>query len=256
MPTTADVSDLSVDLTGRVVAVTGAASGIGDAVARYVHAQGATVVALDVQTEACEALVADLGSRAHAVRCDVTDRGSVAAAAQAADAATGGVDVLVNCAGVVRLAPAEDLDPSDWQLTLDVNLTGTFTACQEFGRGMLERGHGRIVNLASQAATVALPDHLAYCASKFGVLGLTKVLASEWGPRGITVNSLSPTVVLTPLGRAAWDNEKGEALKAQIPVERFAEPEEIAAAAAFLASRAAGMINGADLLVDGGYTIR
>lgn len=256
MPNTTDIRDVSVDLTGRVAAVTGGASGIGEAVTRYFHAHGATVVVLDLQEDAAKALVADLGSRAHAVRCDVTDQSSVAAAARAADDATGGVGILVNCAGVVRLAPAEDLDRSDWQLTLDINLTGTFTACQEFGRGMLERGDGRIVNLASQAATVALPEHLAYCASKFGVVGLTKVLASEWGPRGITVNTLSPTVVLTPLGRAAWDNEAGDELKTQIPTGRFAEPEEIAVAAAFLASRGAGMINGADLLVDGGYTIR
>jgi len=121
---------------------------------------------------------------------------------------------------------------------------------------MLKVGKGKIINLASQAASVALTDHVAYCASKFGVLGVTKVLASEWGGRGINVNSVSPTVVLTELGKKAWAGEKGDAHKAQIPVGRFAEPEEVAAAVIFLASDGADMVNGADLVVDGGFTIR
>ena len=125
------------------------------------------------------------------------------------------------------------------------------------GRRMIAAGRGgRIVNLASQAGTVAIEGHVAYCASKFGVIGLTRTLALEWGRHGITVNSISPTVVLTDLGRSAWSGAKGDALKAQIPTGRFAEPEEIAAAAVFLASAEAAMVNGADLVVDGGYTIR
>lgn len=115
---------------------------------------------------------------------------------------------------------------------------------------------GRIINLASQAGSVAIDGHVAYCASKFGIIGVTKTLALEWGRHGITVNSISPTVVLTELGRKAWEGPKGDAMKAQIPAGRFAEPEEIAAAAVFLASDAAAMINGADLLVDGGYTVK
>lgn len=121
---------------------------------------------------------------------------------------------------------------------------------------MIAQGGGRIINLASQAGSVAIEGHVAYCASKFAVIGLTKTLALEWGRHGITVNSISPTVVMTDLGRKAWAGEKGEAMKALIPMGRFAEPEEVAAAAVFLASDAAGMINGADLLVDGGYTVR
>jgi NAD(P)-dependent dehydrogenase (short-subunit alcohol dehydrogenase family) len=128
--------------------------------------------------------------------------------------------------------------------------------CQAVGRHMLANGGGRIINLASQAATVALDQHAAYCASKFAVVGLSKVLASEWAGRGVTVNTVSPTVVLTDLGRKAWEGEKGDALKAQIPTGRFAYPEEIAATALFLASDSAAMVNGADILVDGGYTVR
>jgi D-threitol dehydrogenase (NAD+) len=121
---------------------------------------------------------------------------------------------------------------------------------------MLAQGRGKVINLASQAASVAPDHHVAYCASKFGVVGLSKVLASEWAGRGLTVNTVSPTVVLTELGRTAWEGPKGEALKAQIPTGRFALPEEIAATVLFLASDSADMVNGADILVDGGYTVR
>ena len=127
---------------------------------------------------------------------------------------------------------------------------------QAVGRLMIAQGSGRIINLASQAGSVAIEEHVAYCASKFAVIGMTKTLALEWGRHGITVNSISPTVVMTELGKTAWAGAKGEAAKERIPVGRFAEPEEVAAAAVFLASDAAAMINGADLLVDGGYTVR
>jgi NAD(P)-dependent dehydrogenase (short-subunit alcohol dehydrogenase family) len=162
----------------------------------------------------------------------------------------------VNSAGIVALAPAESLSDKDWSRTLDVNLTGTFFVSRAVGNIMLGQGKGKIINMASQAATIALDQHAAYCASKFAVVGLTKVLASEWAGRGVTANTISPTVVLTELGKAAWDNPKGDQLKKLIPTGRFAEPEEIAATAVFLASSASDMINGADLLVDGGYTIR
>ena len=123
------------------------------------------------------------------------------------------------------------------------------------GRYFLEQGHGKIVNIASQAAVVALANHLAYCTSKYGLLGLTQVLALEWGPRGVQVNAVSPTVVLTEMGRVAWAGEPGELMKQEIPLRRFALPEEVAAATLFLASDAADMITGANLIVDGGYTI-
>jgi NAD(P)-dependent dehydrogenase (short-subunit alcohol dehydrogenase family) len=154
------------------------------------------------------------------------------------------------------LAPAESTDVQTWEKTIAVNLSGTFYMSQAVGKIMLEKRSGKIINLASQAGSVALTDHVAYCASKFGVIGVTKVLASEWANRGINVNSISPTVVLTELGKKAWAGQKGEDLKKLIPVGRFALPEEIAAAAIFLASSGADMINGADLLIDGGYTIR
>ena len=154
------------------------------------------------------------------------------------------------------LAPAEELSLNAWDATIDVNLKGTFLMCQTVGNRMLAAGRGAIINMASQAATVALDQHVAYCASKFGVVGLSKVLAAEWAGRGVRVNTISPTVVLTELGHKAWDGPRGDALKKLIPTGRFAYPNEIAAAAVFLASDAAAMINGADLLIDGGYTIK
>ncbi len=163
---------------------------------------------------------------------------------------------MVNSAGIVALAPAESLTLDQWDRTIAINLKGTFLVSQTAGKRMIAAGRGgRIVNLASQAGTVAIEEHVAYCASKFGVIGLTKTLAAEWGRHGITANTISPTVVLTELGKAAWAGEKGEAAKRRIPTGRFAYPEEIAAAAVFLASDAAAMVNGADLVVDGGYTI-
>ncbi len=247
--------DLDFGLSGKVALVTGAASGIGAAVAQAFARKGARVALADMNREAAEAQAASLdGARAYA--CDVTSAESVEAAVTAVLADMGRLDVLVNSAGIVDLAPAEEISLRAWQRTLDVNLTGSFLVAQAVGRAMIAQGGGRIVNLASQAGTVAIEEHVAYCASKFAVVGMTKTLALEWGQHGITVNSISPTVVMTELGKKAWAGEKGEAAKARIPVGRFAEPEEVAAAAVFLASDAAAMINGADLLVDGGYTVR
>ncbi len=256
VPPDVDVTDLVVDLHGQTAMITGGASGIGAAIARRYTDSGATVVVADLDETAAAETAAALGGEAIGLRVDVTSADSVGSAVGTVLAETGRIDVLVNSAGIAQLAPAEELDVARFQQTLAVNLTGTFVACQAVGRAMLDQGRGKIINLASQAASVALPEHAAYCASKAGVVGLTKVLALEWGGRGVTVNTISPTVVLTPLGIGAWDNPRGDAHRAEIPVGRFAMPEEIAAIAAFLASRAADMINGADLVVDGGFTIR
>lgn len=248
--------DLTFRLDGRVAIVTGGGSGIGAAVAATFVAKGATVALVDLEEVAANRTAERLGSDARAFPCDVADPASVTAAIDAVHAAYGRIDILVNSAGVAILGPAEELSAAAFTQTLAVNVTGTFLVSQAVGRHMLARGRGKIVNLASQAGSVALTDHVAYCASKFAVIGLTKVLASEWGGRGVTANTVSPTVVLTELGRQAWAGPKGDAHKAQIPTGRFAFPEEIAAAVLFLCSDASDMVNGADLLVDGGYTIR
>lgn len=235
--------DFDFQLDGLVAVVTGGAAGIGAAIASAFAAKGAAVAVVDLADDS-------------AYQCDVSDPASVESTVAAVLADFGRIDILVNCAGIARLAPAEEISLDFWDSTIAINLKGTFLTCQTVGRHMLAAGSGVIINMASQAASVAIEGHVAYCASKFGVVGITKVLATEWAGRGVRVNSISPTVVLTELGIKAWDNPNGEALKKQIPSGRFAYPDEIAAAAVFLAAPASAMVNGADLLVDGGYTIR
>lgn len=245
--------DLDFRLDGRVAVVTGGASGIGAAIGSALASKGATVAVADLSDPAD---LSDLTEGSRAFRCNVADPASVHEAVDAVVSAYGKIDILINSAGIARLAPAEELSQKFWDDTIAVNLTGTFQMCQAVGKHMLAAGRGVIINLASQAATVAIDEHVAYCASKFGVVGITKVLAAEWAGRGVRVNSISPTVVLTDLGIKAWDNPKGDALKKLIPSGRFAYPDEIAAAAVYLVSDAAGMVNGADLVIDGGYTIK
>lgn len=247
---------LDLRLDGKVAVVTGGASGIGQEIARTLGARGATVVVLDLDEKGARETAAASGTASLALRCDVSNADSVASAISQIATSLGRIDILVNSAGIARIERAEHLALTDWEATFAVNLRGAFLCCQEAGRHMIAAGSGRIVNIASQAASVALEGHAAYCASKAGLVGLTRVLAVEWGGRGVTVNAVSPTVVLTDLGRSVWSGEKGEAFKALIPTGRFAEPDEVAAVVLFLASDAAAMINGADVLIDGGYTAR
>ena len=247
--------ETAFDFSGRTVLVTGGAAGIGRAMAEAFAARGASLSLID-RDEAVRETAGSLGERHLALVADVSSTDAVERAVAATVERFGGVDVLVNNAGIVRLDAAVDTSEADWDATMAVNLKAPFLVARAVGRAMIARGKGgRIVNMASQAAVVALDRHLAYCTSKAGILGLTRVLALEWARHGITVNAISPTVVETELGRKAWAGAVGEAMKRLIPTGRFAQPDEVAMAALYLASGAAAMVTGENLVIDGGYTV-
>ncbi|HVX07964.1 GolD/DthD family dehydrogenase [Humibacter sp.] len=240
---------------GRHVAViTGAASGIGYEVATYFATRGASVVGVDLSDAVVELMSALPGDGHLGIARDLTDPAAAQQVISEAIAFAGTPTILVNSAGVALLDKAVDVPAGRWQATLDVNLSASFYMAQAAGRAMIEAGYGRIINLASQAGVIGLDEHAAYAASKAAIIGLTRVLSKEWAPSGVTVNAVSPTVVETPLGKAAWAGEKGERAKAEIPVGRFAQPSEIASLIGYLASEDAAMVTGTNVLIDGGRT--
>ena len=244
------MSRLSADFSGEVVAVTGAANGLGLSSAQWFAAAGATVVGID-RDERLIDVMTGLGEGHHAVVADLLEDGAAdRVIADVVDAA-GGLDVLVNSAGVALLDPALELSDEKWDTTIALNLSAVFRLSRAAGRVMCEKGHGRVVSIASQGALVGLERHAA---SKAGLLGLTKVLAAEWAASGVTVNTVSPTVVATELGKKAWAGPVGDEMRAAIPAGRFAEPEEIAAATGNQASDDAALVTGENLVIEGGYT--
>jgi NAD(P)-dependent dehydrogenase (short-subunit alcohol dehydrogenase family) len=250
--------DKNFSLENKVALITGGAAGIGRAIADLFGEKGAKLVLVD-KSEAVKAVEMEFsnnGAEALGIATDITVRENIERFVTEAGDRFGTIDILVSNAGVVLLAPAEELSDEAWDATMSVNLRAPLMISQIVGRKMIAQKAGKIINLASQAGIVALDKHLAYCASKAAIISLTKVLAFEWGRYNINVNSISPTVVLTELGKKAWAGPVGDAFKEKIPVGRFAYPEEIAAAVLFLASNAADMISGENLVIDGGYTIQ
>jgi 2-deoxy-D-gluconate 3-dehydrogenase len=246
------------DLGGQVAVVTGGGAGIGFACAELLASRGASVALLDLRPDVADiaaTLPGDAGKHI-GVTLDVRDLAQVNAAVDTVMKRFGRIDHLVNSAGVAILDKAVDVTEAGWDTTMDVNLKASFFMAQAVAKPMMAAGRGRIVNLASQAAVVALDRHVAYCASKAAIVGMTKVLAIEWAASGITVNAVSPTVVETELGKKAWAGEVGERAKKQIPMGRFAQPAEIAAMVLYLLSDAAAMITGENVVIDGGYTVQ
>lgn len=249
-------SDLEFSLKGKTAVITGGAAGIGLATAKFFHGKGVNLVIADMNDNA-DSIAKSLGENAIGIAGNVCDRDYPQKVIDCAIKAFGKIDILVNSAGVVFLENAEIISADYWNRTIDINLSGSFFMAQAVGKYMIDNKiGGSIVNMASQAGVIALDRHVAYCASKGGIIAMTKVMAKEWGAYGIRVNCVSPTVVLTELGHKAWDGPVGEAFKKEMPSERFAEPDEIAGCIAFLCSNAAAMITGHNLVVDGGFTIK
>ena len=252
-----EIMSLDFDLGGKTAIITGGAAGIGNMTAEYLLKQGVNIVLADLNPEVDKIAKEMGGDNAIGVAGNVCDKEYRASVIEEAVKAFGQVDILVNCAGIVALESAEIIDEKDWNRTIDINLSASFFMAQAVGKYMIDNQvKGSIVNIASQAGVIALDKHVAYCAAKGGIIAMTKVMAMEWGKYGIRVNAVAPTVVLTALGHKAWDGPVGDAFKKEMPSERFAEPEEISAVIAFLCSKAAAMVTGHNLLIDGGYTIK
>ncbi|MBX3574008.1 MAG: SDR family oxidoreductase [Mesorhizobium sp.] len=246
----------SFDFSGHVVMVTGGASGIGLATAEALAAAGASVGVADLQSHAARDVVEAIsrsGGQAIALPLDVRDAAATEAAVAELEARFGPVGGLVTAAGLSRPAPAESMDEASWDLVVDTNLKGMFLSCQAVGRRMLAHGRGAIVNISSVNALGGFAGRSNYCSAKFGVTGLTDVLAIEWGRRGIRVNAVAPNGVDTPLVRNGIPPSfVTEVLENRTPLGRMAEPAEVASVVLFLLSDAASYVTGATLPVDGG----
>lgn len=241
-------------LNGKVAMVTGASTGIGLAIVELMNELGVTVIMVDKNPQVVEQAKHILG-KGIGIAADLSDIDAIPALVQHVVDGYGRIDILVNNAGIGILESASEVKKESWDATLLVNLTAPYFLSQAVGEFMINQHSGRIVNIASQASVIALENHAAYCTSKAGLVIASKVLAAEWGKYGITVNTISPTVVETELGKRYWQGERATEMKAKIPTGRFAMPDEIAAAVAYLVSDKAGMVTGENLIVDGGYTI-
>lgn len=241
-------------LDGKAALVTGASGGIGAAIARGLHAQGATLALSGTRREALEALAAELGGRAHVCPADLRDPQAPDGLIAAAEAAAGPLHILVNNAGLTRDMLALRLKDEDWQAVLDVDLTAPFRLARACLKGMVRRRAGRIVTIASIVGTTGNPGQANYAAAKAGLVGMSKSLAQEVASRAITVNVVSPGFVETPMTDALSDAQRTRLLEA-IPLGRMGRPADIAAAVSFLASDEAGWITGATLHVNGGMAM-
>jgi NAD(P)-dependent dehydrogenase (short-subunit alcohol dehydrogenase family) len=247
----------ALDLTGRTAVVIGGTSGIGRALTMGLAHAGADVVATARRAELVDQTAAEieqLGRRTLRVASDVTDSASLRALLAATVDAFGKVDIMVNCAGRTKRVPTLDLGEEDWDAILETNLTGTLRAAQVFGRHMVDRRYGRIINIASLSSFVALFEVAAYAASKAAVASLTKSLAIEWAPFNVCVNAIAPGVFRTPLNSNLLDGtDRGREFLLRTPMKRFGQLDELAGAAVFLASEAASFVTGEVLVVDGGF---
>ncbi|RJT02074.1 SDR family NAD(P)-dependent oxidoreductase [Halococcus sp. IIIV-5B] len=250
-------------LEGQRAVVTGAGRGLGNVMATAYAEAGADVAIVDVDSETAERAadeIAELGVETTSVTADVSDEAEVEAMTETVVDRLGGIDILLNNAGIVSNTPAEEMPVDEWQATMDVNLTGVFLCSKHVGRHMLERGSGTIVNISSMSGLVANhpQPQIAYNASKAGVIMVTRSLASEWGDRGVRVNSIAPGYMRTDLVEDVLeeDPEMAETWREYTPMGRLGKPTELGPVAVFLASEASSFMNGEIVSFDGGYTVR
>jgi 3-oxoacyl-[acyl-carrier protein] reductase len=242
------------DLTGRKALVTGATGGLGQAMARALHAQGATVALSGTRLQALEALAAELGERASPVAADLSDKDSVEGLVPGAEAAIGPLDILVNNAGITRDNLFMRMKDEEWEQVLAVNLTAAFRLSRAAVKGMMRRRFGRIVNIGSVVGSTGNPGQGNYAAAKAGLVGLTKALAAEVASRGITVNCIAPGFISSPMTDALNEKQR-EGILTRVPAGRLGEGAEVAAACLYLASAEAGYVTGHTLHVNGGMAM-
>ena len=239
------------NLGGLNALVTGATGGIGGAIARALHAQGAQVTLSGTRADALESLRNELGERAYCAPADLSDRASVDALVPAAEAAMGHIDILVNNAGLTRDGLLMRMKDEDWDLVLAVNLTSTFALSRAALRGMTKRRFGRIVSIASVVGVTGNPGQANYAASKAGMIGMSKSLAAEIATRGVTVNCVAPGFIASPMTDRLNEKQR-EAILATIPAGRLGEGGDVAACVVYLASREAAYVTGQTVHVNGG----
>ncbi|MCH8091486.1 MAG: 3-oxoacyl-[acyl-carrier-protein] reductase [Proteobacteria bacterium] len=242
------------DLQGKRALVTGASGGIGGAIARALHAQGAEVALSGTRTGALEALAGELAGRVHVLPCDLSDKAAANKLVEEAQGAMGGLDILVNNAGITRDSLMMRMKDEDWEAVLEVNLTATFRLARAALRPMVRQRWGRIIGITSTVGVTGNPGQANYSASKAGMIGMTKALAAEVAARGITVNCVAPGFIATAMTDALDDKQKQRVMGA-IPSARLGAPEDVAASVAFLVSEEAGYITGQTLHVNGGMAM-
>ena len=242
------------DLSGKSALVTGASGGLGGAIARALHGQGAAVALSGTRRDALDALAGELGERAHVLPCDLGDAEAVAALVGQANDAMGALDILVNNAGLTRDGLAMRMKDDDWAAVIEVNLTAAFRLSRSALRGMMKRRWGRIINVTSVVGVTGNPGQANYAASKAGLIGMTKAIAAEVAGRGITVNCLAPGMIDTAMTQALSDDQR-EKLRERIPAGRLGEAADIAAGAVYLASAEAAYVTGQTLHINGGMAM-